>query len=140
MESTEIVDDIEALLVARPAIDDVHSVQSQWVGPDAFSYKCEVDFDGTWIAAQLFDKRVRRVPPAGRSDRGSSSRLEPRRRREAPEDPLARYEPRFKRAQRALDDELPTLLSFYAEDVMRAVLFPAPTSRVFGRRGAPPKR
>ena len=84
-----VVDDIEALLRSRPAIDDVHSVQSQWVGPNAFAYKCEVDFDGTWVAAQLFD----------------------------------RYEPLFSDAARAraLDDELPTLLSFYAEDVMRAV-------------------
>ena len=85
----QIVDSIEQLLRGRPAIDDVHSVQSQWVGPNAFSYKCEVDFDGTWVAAQLFD----------------------------------RYEPLFSEAatKQSLAHELPTLLSFYAEDVMRAV-------------------
>lgn len=83
------IDDIERIMRRRPAIDDVHSVQTQWVGPDAFAYKCEVDFDGTWVAAQLFD----------------------------------RYEPRFAEARTPSDlrEALPTLLSFYAEDVMRAV-------------------
>jgi len=28
-------------------------VQSQWTGPDTFSYKAEVDFDGTYLAAKL---------------------------------------------------------------------------------------
>ncbi|KAJ1448393.1 cation efflux family-domain-containing protein [Pelagophyceae sp. CCMP2097] len=80
----EIVDGIEALLRSRSAVEHVHSVQSQWVGPDAFSYKCEVDFDGTWIAAQLY----------------------------------SRYEPHFREAP---SGELPLLLSFFAEDVMRTV-------------------
>ena len=38
--------------MGRPAIEAVHSVQSQWVGPAAFNFKAEVDFDGT-ISAQL---------------------------------------------------------------------------------------
>ncbi len=38
------------------SIDEVHSVQSQWVGPYSFSYKAEVDFDGTYIAARLLDR------------------------------------------------------------------------------------
>ena len=44
---------IQSLLMSRPAIEAVHSVQSQWVGPAAFNYKAEVDFDGTYLAAQL---------------------------------------------------------------------------------------
>ena len=44
---------IQNLLMSRPAIEAVHSVQSQWVGPAAFNYKAEVDFDGTYLAAQL---------------------------------------------------------------------------------------
>jgi len=80
--------DIERTLRRRPSVDDVHAVQSQRVGPDAFAYKCEVDFDGTWVAAQLLDK----------------------------------YAPSFEGSSKeALAGELPTLLSFYAEDVMRAV-------------------
>ena len=34
----------------------MHAVRSQRLAPDAFAYKCEVDFDGTWVAAQLYDK------------------------------------------------------------------------------------
>ena len=44
---------IRNLLMGRPAIEAVHSVQSQWVGPAAFNFKAEVDFDGTYLAAQL---------------------------------------------------------------------------------------
>jgi hypothetical protein len=39
--------------MARPGIDNVQSVQSEWVGPYTFSYKAEVDFDGTYLAAKL---------------------------------------------------------------------------------------
>ena len=49
----EIEDDINNMLMSRPSIETVHSVQSQWVGPSAFNYKAEVDFDGTYLAAQL---------------------------------------------------------------------------------------
>ena len=49
----EIEDDINSMLMSRPSIEAVHSVQSQWVGPSAFNYKAEVDFDGTYLAAQL---------------------------------------------------------------------------------------
>ena len=48
-----ILDDIDTILRSRPAIDDVHSVQAVVVGPDAFSYKCEVDFDANVLAAML---------------------------------------------------------------------------------------
>lgn len=33
-------------------------VQSQWVGPYTFSFKAEVDFDGTYLAAQLRSRQV----------------------------------------------------------------------------------
>jgi solute carrier family 30 (zinc transporter), member 9 len=42
------------ILLKRPSIDQVFAVQSQWLGATAFSYKAEVDFDGTYIAALLF--------------------------------------------------------------------------------------
>ena len=49
----EITDDIEKILRSRRSIDDVRGVQSQWTGPETFSYKAEVDFDGTYLAAKL---------------------------------------------------------------------------------------
>jgi len=49
----EITDDIEKILLSRRSIDSIKSVQSQWTGPDTFSYKAEVDFDGTFLAAKL---------------------------------------------------------------------------------------
>ena len=49
----EITDDIEQILLKRKSIDRVKSVQSQWIGPDSFSFKAEVDFDGTYLAAML---------------------------------------------------------------------------------------
>lgn len=49
----EIVDDIGKILLSRRSIDNIRSIQSQWTGPDTFSYKAEVDFDGTYLAAKL---------------------------------------------------------------------------------------
>lgn len=47
---------IEKILLNRRSIDNVNSVQSQWTGPDTFSYKAEVDFDGTFLAAKLMPR------------------------------------------------------------------------------------
>jgi solute carrier family 30 (zinc transporter), member 9 len=49
----EITQDIGRILLARRSVDSIGAVQSQWTGPETFSYKCEVDFDGTYLAAQL---------------------------------------------------------------------------------------
>ena len=51
-----IVSDINKILTSRQSIDNVHSVQSQWTGPYSFSYKAEVDFDGTYLAAKLMKR------------------------------------------------------------------------------------
>lgn len=80
-------EDIEKIILSRRSIDNVYSVQSQWTGPDTFSYKAEVDFDGTFLAAKL----------------------------------LPRYQSEFFDARDSLDKDLRVLLSWYAEDVMRAV-------------------
>jgi zinc transporter 9 len=42
--------------LSRRSIDNVHAVQTQWTGPDTFSYKAEVDFDGTFLAAKLMPR------------------------------------------------------------------------------------
>ncbi len=49
----EILEDIEKMLLTRRSIDNIGSVQSQWISSDTFSYKAEVDFDGTYLAAKL---------------------------------------------------------------------------------------
>jgi solute carrier family 30 (zinc transporter), member 9 len=51
-----MVQDLCNILVSRPGIDQVKSVQSQWLSPYTFSFKAEVDFDGTYLASQLIDK------------------------------------------------------------------------------------
>ena len=48
--------DIEGIIRARRSIDNVYSVQSQWTGPDTFSFKAEIDFDGTYLAAKLMPR------------------------------------------------------------------------------------
>jgi solute carrier family 30 (zinc transporter), member 9 len=50
---SDITVGIRKILASRPSIDEVHSEQSQWIGPYAFAYKAEVDFDGTYLAAKL---------------------------------------------------------------------------------------
>jgi len=47
---------IEKILLNRRSIDNLNSVQSQWTGPETFSYKAEVDFDGTYLAAKLMPR------------------------------------------------------------------------------------
>jgi len=52
----ETLEGVRAILDLRPSVEAVYRVQSQWVGPSTFSYKAEVDFDGTYLAARLEDK------------------------------------------------------------------------------------
>jgi zinc transporter 9 len=47
---------IEKILLNRKSIDALHSVQSQWTGAETFSFKAEVDFDGTFLAAKLMPR------------------------------------------------------------------------------------
>lgn len=83
----EILDGIESIIKGRRSIENVSSIQSQWTGPETFSFKAEVDFDGTYLSALL----------------------------------MPRYQAEFHKAREDLDEELEVLLSWYAEDVMRAV-------------------
>lgn len=52
----DITEGIEKVLLNRRSIDNVQSVQSQWTGPETFSFKAEVDFDGTFLAAKLMPR------------------------------------------------------------------------------------
>mmetsp|Transcript_41118 Transcript_41118/g.46722 ORF Transcript_41118/g.46722 Transcript_41118/m.46722 type:complete len:586 (+) Transcript_41118:126-1883(+) len=47
---------IEKILRSQRSIDNVQSVQSQWTSSETFSYKAEVDFDGTFLAAKLMPR------------------------------------------------------------------------------------
>ncbi|GMH54476.1 hypothetical protein TL16_g01681 [Triparma laevis f. inornata] len=53
---SDIVQSINAIILERDSIDSVASVQSQWTGPYSFSYKAEIDVDGTFLAAKLMDR------------------------------------------------------------------------------------
>ena len=53
---SEITEGIKKILLSQKSIDGVHSIQSQWTGPETFSYKAEVDFDGTFLAAKLMPR------------------------------------------------------------------------------------
>ncbi|KAL3922512.1 MAG: hypothetical protein SGILL_002165, partial [Bacillariaceae sp.] len=83
----EILDGIEDIIKSRRSIDHVSSIQSQWTGPETFSFKAEIDFDGTYLSALL----------------------------------MPRYQAEFNKAREDLDEELEVLLSWYAEDVIRAI-------------------
>jgi zinc transporter 9 len=85
--SRDMTDDIEKIIRSRRSIDGVYRIQSQWTGPETFSFKAEVDFDGTYLAAEL----------------------------------MPRYKGEFDVAKENYDQELQVLLSWYAEDVIRAV-------------------
>jgi zinc transporter 9 len=52
----EMTDSIEKIIIGRRSIDNVYGIQSQWTGPETFSFKAEVDFDGTYLAAQLMPR------------------------------------------------------------------------------------
>lgn len=47
---------IQNILLKRRSIDNVHRIQTQHTGPETFTFKAEVDFDGTFLAAKLMPK------------------------------------------------------------------------------------
>ncbi|KAL3806520.1 hypothetical protein ACHAXA_002562 [Cyclostephanos tholiformis] len=49
-------EDIEQMILARRSVDNVFSIQSMWTGPDTFSFKAQLDFDGTFLAAKLLPR------------------------------------------------------------------------------------
>jgi solute carrier family 30 (zinc transporter), member 9 len=55
----DITENIEKILLSQRSIDNVQSVQSQWTSSETFSYKAEVDFDGTFLAAKLMPRYQR---------------------------------------------------------------------------------
>jgi hypothetical protein len=43
------------MLSSRHAISAVYDVQTQWISPNAFSFKAECDFDGLALSERLYD-------------------------------------------------------------------------------------
>ena len=50
----EITDGIRKILMRRRSVDAVYAAQTQWVGPSAFAYNAEVDFDGCVMAEYYY--------------------------------------------------------------------------------------
>jgi zinc transporter 9 len=111
--------EIREMLLARPGIDAVHAVQSQWLGPKTFSFKAEVDFDGTFLAAQLFEQyRDVFLASAALTAGPEPPLLQPQSRSSPPTSPSQQP---LLRGGRGLEEDLPVLLAWYAEDVTRLV-------------------
>lgn len=108
--------------MARPGIDNVQSVQSQWVGPYTFAYKAEVDFDGTYLAAKLMARWVVGIGDGnGNPDRKKTdNECQPTKPSVHHNIHHHRYEDEFLGSPQ-LKDDLPVLLAFYAEDVVRTL-------------------
>jgi zinc transporter 9 len=51
----EIERHIREIISARPAIEAIYAVQSQYISASKFSYKAEVDFNGAYFAEQLIN-------------------------------------------------------------------------------------
>jgi hypothetical protein len=49
----EIINDIREMIAQRSTIDNVYSVKSQWISPNTFAFKAEVDFNGPKLAQSL---------------------------------------------------------------------------------------
>jgi zinc transporter 9 len=54
----EIVADIRSILRGRAGINAVYDIQSQWIGPSAFAFKAECDFNGFFFSRKLQDLYV----------------------------------------------------------------------------------
>eukprot|EP00040_Diaphanoeca_grandis_P012615 m.63899 g.63899 ORF g.63899 m.63899 type:complete len:904 (-) comp23361_c0_seq1:265-2976(-) len=52
----KVIQEIRTILMRRGSVDSILSAQSQWIGPSAFAYSAEVDFDGTYLAAQVYQR------------------------------------------------------------------------------------
>jgi len=121
---TDITHKIREIIIARPSVEGMHSMQSQWIGANSFAYKAEVEIDGTYLAAKLLNRYQkefvnyinRRGPgsiiPMGEAGRVGDTGL----------DVSCVNTATAAAAAAAIDeDEIRLLLSWYAEDVMRVV-------------------
>jgi zinc transporter 9 len=55
-QDRKTIEGIQRILLEQESIEHVHSMQSQVLGHGKFSFKAEVDFDGTYLAAKLMPR------------------------------------------------------------------------------------
>jgi len=55
-QDRKTIEGIQKILLEQESIEHVHSMQSQILGHGKFSFKAEVDFDGTYLAAKLMPR------------------------------------------------------------------------------------
>lgn len=118
---SEMLSKIQDIITARPSVECVHSVQSQWIGPNAFAYKAEVEIDGTYLAAKLLNRyqqefltlytkaaniNVQVDQDSDAEKKAEGAMVVPK----APQPTTAHA-----------TEEVRLLLSWYAEDIMRTV-------------------
>eukprot|EP00744_Colponema_vietnamica_P026478 GILI01039302.1.p1 GENE.GILI01039302.1~~GILI01039302.1.p1 ORF type:complete len:420 (-),score=101.20 GILI01039302.1:71-1153(-) len=48
----EMQEDIRRIILSRPSVNAVKSIDSYWISPTTFNYKAEVDFRGIFLAAK----------------------------------------------------------------------------------------
>jgi len=49
----EIIKGIETIVLGCPSVKYVRDIETQWVGPNAFMLKAEIDFSGEYLSSQL---------------------------------------------------------------------------------------
>mgnify|MGYP005995257411 CR=1 FL=1 len=64
----DIQADIVNYLLSRDAVKRVGSIETAWEGPVSFSFKSDIDFDGSYIASVLFDRYQDKVYMAGKEE------------------------------------------------------------------------
>eukprot|EP00039_Didymoeca_costata_P015193 m.254337 g.254337 ORF g.254337 m.254337 type:complete len:874 (+) comp16171_c0_seq4:403-3024(+) len=65
----QITKGIRKILLQRRSVDTVFAAQTQWIGPSAFAFNAEVDFDGTYLAAQIYSKYELEIQEAIRNEK-----------------------------------------------------------------------
>ena len=63
----EVVEGIRKIILRRRSVDAVYTAQTQYIGPAAFAYNSEVDFDGTYLAAQVYSRYESEITQAAKN-------------------------------------------------------------------------
>ena len=119
----EIVSDISAIIQARASVEGMHSVQSQWIGPNSFAYKAEVEIDGTYLAARLLSRYQKEFVTyiINRNHTHTHTAGKTLGQGLGQGDPGVGAGVVGEESGAVDEDEIRLLLSWYAEDVMRLV-------------------
>ena len=64
----EIQTDIVEYLLSRDAVKRVGAIETAWEGPVSFSFKADIDFNGSYIASVLLDSYEERIHTSSRQE------------------------------------------------------------------------